>query len=309
MKQNSPAILFIFLFITSCSAVQQFQAVNSYEISMEDSSPKDSTVTKVGTKQDKQGKKASLVSAFFDLDDSLPPQASRVICDGANYKDGMPVIFSHEIDVKSMQAGDFKITTYSGKIGKVHCVTLAPADDYGELRTVLVVGHYGSKKDQPAKVEIVGNLLSIDKSVNFKGTSISVTPLEEGPTIVMAEIIPKNKQELGKKPTVLRFGGGSGCPKGTKQVVNVVWAGGITKPGGDPADDKERVQYKVTVIQKNGSITEVTPFALADLEDGDNNHRLCLDIAGTAKSVFFPAGYVTDPREDLNPDTKIIITK
>lgn len=53
----------------------------------------------------------------------------------------------------------------------------------------------------------------------------------------------------------------------------------------------------------------VTPFALADLGDGDNHHKLCLDVAETPKSVFFPAGHMTDPREDLNPDTHIAITE
>ena len=52
----------------------------------------------------------------------------------------------------------------------------------------------------------------------------------------------------------------------------------------------------------------MTPFAIGDLRDGDNNHKLCLDMAGTPQSVFFPAGYLTDPREDLNLDTTIAIS-
>lgn len=87
--------------------------------------------------------------------------------------------------------------------------------------------------DQPAKVEIVGNLLSIDKSVNFKGASIAPIKLEEGPTTILAEAIPKDRLELGKKATELPWGGGSGCPAGTKQVVNVTWVGGVTKPRED----------------------------------------------------------------------------
>jgi hypothetical protein len=159
------------------------------------------------------------------------------------------------------------------------------------------------------KVEIIGNLLSIDNTLNFKGASIDVIPLEEGPILVWAEIVPESEWELGKAATPLPWGGGSGCPKGTRQVVRVTWAGGITKPGGDEVDDTERLQYRITVLQEDGSTIEVAPFALADLGDGDNNHELCLDVAGAPQSVFFPAGYLTDPREDLNPETTIAISE
>ena len=50
------------------------------------------------------------------------------------------------------------------------------------------------------------------------------------------------------------------------------------------------------------------PFALGNLNDNDNNHDLCLDVEGTPVSVSFPAGYVTDPNGDLNPDTGAEIT-
>ncbi|MDX2093071.1 MAG: hypothetical protein SFX73_34835 [Kofleriaceae bacterium] len=258
---------------------------------------------------DARGREARLRSAFFGLDDAFEGPANKAICEGASGKDGMPIIFSHEIDVSTMQAGDFKVTTASGRVGTVHCVTLAPADDNGELRTALLVGQYGSASDQPSRVEIVGNLLSIDNTVNFKGASIAVTALEEGPTIVLAELLPEDRLELGKQPTELAWGGGSGCPVGTKQVVNVTWAGGVSKPGGGEANDVERVHYKVKIAQPDGSEATVTPFALADLVDGDNNHRLCLDVAGTPTTVFFPKGHLVDPRKDLNPETMMSVTK
>ena len=90
-------------------------------------------------------------------------------------------------------------------------------------------------------------------------------------------------------------------------MVRVTWAGGVTKPGGDEIDDMERIKYQVTLWREDSSTIEVTPFALGDLGDGDNNHKLCLDVVGKPRSVFFPAGYMTDPREDLNPETTIII--
>jgi hypothetical protein len=218
----------------------------------------------------------------------------------------MPVIFSHEVDITTLEPGDFRITTASGAVGSIICLTLAPADDPGELRTALLAGEFGSAQDQPVKVAIIGNVLSLDGSVNFKGASVAVTPLEAGPTMVWAEIVPEAQWELGKQATRLPWGGGSRCPVGTQQAVRVTWSGGVTKPGGrDSADDRERQLYKVTTFRTRGATAEITPFALADLNDGDNNHLLCLDTTDAATSVFFPAGYLIDPRGDLNPDTSI----
>jgi hypothetical protein len=64
---------------------------------------------------------------------------ARVICEGAKGEDEMPVVFSHELDVTTLQAGDFRVVATSGKVVEINCVTLAPANDAGELRTVLIV--------------------------------------------------------------------------------------------------------------------------------------------------------------------------
>ena len=196
----------------------------------------------------------------------------------------------------------------SGAIGDLVCLTLEPANDPGELRTALLAGEFGSIDDQPVTVDIVGNILSLDGTVNFKGASIGVTALEAGPTIVFAENVPESKWELGGEATRLPWGGGSRCPIGTLQVVRVTWSGGVTKPGGSPADDSERALYKVSVSNDSETPADVTPFALADLNDGDNNHLLCLDTTDPAVTVSFPAGYLTDPREDLNPATSSVVT-
>ncbi len=272
---------------------------------MADSTQQDTTTTNVVAFQDASGRPAALLSAFFGLDDALPRVANRGFCREASGKDGMPVIFSHEIDAETMQAGDFRVVAESGAVGEITCVTPAPADDLGETRTILMIGQFGSAKDQPASVEIVGNLLSKDGQLNFRGTRTTVTRLEEGPSMVWAEVVPETQWELGKPATSFPGGGGNGCPVGTEQVVRVTWAGGVTKPGGDEVDDVERAAYRVTMSLGGGKESELAPFAIADLGDGDNNHELCLDRAGVPLSVEFPEGLVTDPREDLNPYTKI----
>ena len=267
-----------------------------------------SLISGVTTERDKTGREATLLSAFYGLDDSLPRMSSQGICSGAAGKDGMPVIFSHEIDVNTLQAGDFRVVSASGAVGEMTCVTPAPANDIGELRTILLVGQFGSADDQPATVEIVGDILSIDGQLTFKGASVGVTQLEAGPEMVWAEVVPESQWELGKEATLRPFGGGDGCPVGTVQVVRVTWAGGVTKPDGGEIDDLERVAYNVTLSDPDtGGEREVVPFALGDLGDGDNNHELCLDQTGVPLRVSFPAGLLTDPAEDLNPASSIDI--
>ena len=308
MKTFLYTFVLLLLIATSCSSLEKAKLIRSYKNPTANSSPVDTTSTDVTANRDRMGRQATLLSAFYGLDDDLPPVANKGIGKGAGGADGMPVIFSHEIDPRTLQPGDFKITTASGKIGEIGWVTLAPADDKGELRTVLFSGHYGSIKDQPVKFEVIGNVLSIDGKLNFKGTSIDIIPLEDGPTMIWAEVVPKEDWDLGKKATALVWGGSSGAPEGTKQVVRVTWVGGVTK-NGEEIDDVERLQYKVTVQQADGSKIEVTPFAIADLGDGDNNHELCLDVTGTPISVYFPAGYLTAPRGDLNPATTITVPR
>lgn len=242
-----------------------------------------------------------ILSAFFGLEDSrrLRIQAS-IACRSLTGKDGMPVITSKEINDKTLDADDFQVTTKSGKVGRVDCVTLRPANEEGEKRTILVVGEYGTADDQPVTVEIVGDLMSLDGGVNFKGAKSGVIPLESGPTMILAETVSPNYWNLG---------GRNNCPReGVKSVVRAVWTGGITKPGGDEIDDKERQLYRVTVKQADGTTTTVTPIAIGDLNDNDNNHELCLGVDGEPLSVFFPAGALTDPRDDLNPDTEITVS-
>ncbi len=298
------------LLFTGCAdtSLQRYAQAIGYERTLDAYSQADTTETDITNVRHTDGHEAGLISAFFGLDNALPERITgRVACEGAGGADGMPVIFSHEVDIKTLEPGDFRVTTVSGAIGEVVCLTLAPADEPGELRTALLAGEYGGIDDQPAIVEIIGNVLSLDGSVNFKGARIKVTALEDGPTIIRAEVVPQSIWDLGANATSLPWGGGNRCPVGTQQVVRATWGGGVTKPGGKPAGDQERALYKITVKSVNQSLRDVTPFALADLNDGDNNHLLCLDTTDPAQSVSFPAGHLTDPREDLNPATSIAV--
>ena len=253
------------------------------------------------------GQSADLLSAFYGLDNALPFLA-RLICRGAPGKDGMPVIFSTQIDHTTLQASDFRVTSASGAIGQMTCVTLLPATDGGELRTVLLVGEFGTAEtDPPVTVEIVGHVHSLDGTLDFQGARIGVTPLARGPSLVMAEIADPTAEDLGLG---LRRTDGDDCPtEGIQQAVRVVWDGGVTLENGDEPGDAERDLYRVTVRASDGTERQITPAALADLGDGDNNHLLCLETTDTPVSVAFPAGVFTDPNDDLNPATVVAVNQ
>lgn len=250
------------------------------------------------------GQSAELLSAFHGLD--ALPRLANVICRGSKGYGGMPVIFSTEIDLNTMQAGDFQVMRASGQPGSMHCVSLLPAVDPGELRTALLIGDLGpSDTDPPIRVDIVGHLHSIDGSLDFKGTSMEVTPLADGPSLIHAEIVRDWTLVGDLGPTRTQ---GSLCPtEGVVQAVRVTWAGGVTLANGDEPGEAERTLYRITVVAGDGTQRDVAPVALADLGDGDNNHMLCMDTTDLPISVFFPAGILTDPNNDLNPATTVSI--
>ena len=296
-------------FVLTDNRFQFFVLALQYEPTMADFSLRDTTVTNVVSKTDRSGREAALLSAFFGLDNRLPYLANLGVCDGAAGLDGMPVVFSHELDLGSLQAGDFEVQSENGRPGSIKCVTLAPADDLGEWRTVLIVGELGSRENKPLTLRIVGNLLSKDHSLNFIETEVDVVPLEDGPSLALAEVVPAAEWDLGRLATKLPWGGGSSCPFGSRQIIRVAWEGGVTLPGGAEVDDEIRRAYSVLVSDDHGVAREIEPFAIGDLGDGDNNHLLCLDVSDPAKEIRFPSGLLTDPNEDLNPETSQLVSR
>lgn len=188
----------------------------------------------------------------------------------------------------------------------MHCVSVLPATDVGELRTVLLIGDLGDPEtDPPVRVEIAGHLHSADRLRDYKGAAVEVTPLVDGPSMVQAVTVSDWAREGGLGPRRTR---GTRCPSdGILQAVRVTWAGGITYVGEGDAETEMRARYRVMVRDADGVMREVMPAALADLGDNDNNHMLCLDTADAVVSVAFPAGMVADPNGDLNPATQVAV--
>lgn len=245
-----------------------------------------------------------LLSAFFGLDNALPAQAAA-LCAGqgpAINQDGLVVVFSHKLDAATLSASDFIVVGTNGDTAVPTCVTLAPADEADESRTVLLIGEFGniSASNPPAQVVVVGDLFTVSSanapSLNAKDARIdSVTALAAGPYLVYARVLPPAEACC------------ECLASGTTQVVQVAWAGGVSNPDGGEVTDTVRRAYTV-VVDSAGIELTVVPSALADTGDGDNYHLLCLNTPHRPLRVSLQANLVVDPNFDLNPYTEITVT-
>jgi len=246
-----------------------------------------------------QQREAKVLSAFFGLDNALPLRAIGLSW-MAPGKDGMPVVFSHEIGPQSLDVSDFKIKTAKGRLLDVDMVTLRPASEAFELRTVLLIGEMGNHPDdEPVEVSIIGDLYARNGQ-NFKGQKIGVTPLVNGPFLSYAEYFKFDD----KYPFVVE-GSGCDCPKEkTKMVVRTVWGGGVRALNGEELGTKELQKFKVD-LQVGKDILQVHPFQIADLQDNDNNIDLCIDKEGIPVKVSVEENTTIDPRDDANDFTSL----
>ncbi len=246
-------------------------------------------------------REAKILSTFFGLDNALP-RTAIALSPKAPGNDGMPVVFSHELNPETLQASDFSIKTAKGNLFQADVVTLRPADEAFELRTILLIGNYGNHPDnEPIEVEIVGDLLA-RSGQNYKGQKVNVTPLEKGPFLSYAEYF-----KIDEAYPYVSEGSGCDCPKEkTNRVVRTVWAGGVRALNGEELGDKELTNFNV--FMQNGTDTlMVHPFQIADIDDNDNNIDLCIKEEGTPVSVSVKANTAIDPRDDTNDFTQINI--
>lgn len=243
-------------------------------------------------------REAKVLTAFFGLD-QLPLQGTLLYLWAAG-KNGMPVVFSQEIDPSTLDNHDFKVTTKNGDQFEAEFVTLKPANEEFELRTVLLIGEYGNHPDNPpVSVEIVNDLMS-RSGQNYLGQNVKVIPLPEGPTISYAEYFTFDDDY-----PYVESGIGCDCPREeTEMVVRAVWAGGVRAVNGKQLGDNELKSFRITLVQGHDTI-KVHPYKLADLRDGDNNTDLCLKEKGVPILVKAEAGIAIDPRDDVNPQTQM----
>ena len=137
---------------------------------------------------------------------------------------------------------------------------------------------------------MVSGHLPLEGGADGLGLAVGVTPLEAGPSIVLAMSYPGGGRDRD-------------CPEGTSQVVEVVWSGGVS-PGPGQTPESHREMYSVTTVAG-----EVKPIALGDVGDNDNYERLCLGTDSPALRVSAAENILQDPRGDLNPPNSLNVAR
>jgi len=241
----------------------------------------------------------TLVSAFFGLDNALP----GLMCNQpGSLLDGMPVNFRFPLDPSSLAETDFEVVDSLGNTHTPGCVFLAPADEDGENRTVLLLGEFGTAStNPPVEVRIVGDLLTAEtfsgesacsEIINLNGlATTNVVPLDAGPSLFFAQRIEGNLNE---------------CTSGT-QTIQVAWNGGVT-PYIDGDAESDLFQYYVGYSDSAGDLIPHVPISIADIEDNDNFHQLCFATSDEIVQVSMVANTVEDPNHDPNAYSEIEVS-
>ena len=213
-----------------------------------------------------QTQNSSILSAYHGLD-QLPLVAS-VLC-GFNVAgdDGMPVVFSTQLNVDSVDPESFLVTRSDGEVVVPNCATLTQPMSL-ELRTVLLTGDFGTFGETPLRVEVTGPLLTIDGESLLGLSTEDITPLEDGPRVVLAERFTRNP------------GLAEECPDGT--------AGPSSSPGrkrDGPRQRRTREDQRLGTLVLLEDGTTVNPVALVD-DDPDNHVLACLAEESPAQRLL-----------------------
>ena len=241
----------------------------------------------------------ALVSAFFGLDNALP----SLLCNQlGSLLDGMPVNFKFPLDASSLSETDFEVVDSLGNKHIPMCALLAPANENGENRTVLLIGEFGTAvTNPPVEVRIVGDLFTTDtfsgesacsEILNLNGiTTTNVIPLADGPSLFFAQKIDGTLNE---------------CSSGT-QTIQVAWNGGITPfISGDTESDL--FQYYIGYSDSSGVLIPHVPISIADINDNDNFHQLCFSTSDEIVKISMMANTVEDPNQDPNLYSEIDVS-
>ena len=231
-----------------------------------------------------------ILSAYHGLD-PLPAQAIIGLCGMApvSGQDGMPVVFSAQINGDTLSPTAFAVEISSGERVTPLCVTLRPALEPLEQRTVLLIGPFSPEDSLPVGIEIMEQLEDVDGNSLVGLRSEEVTALASGPSLVLAERFAPNTSGLDGE-----------CPADTAQALQLTWEGGVTGPAGADLDEAQRTA--ISILLENGN--RVTPLSLGD-DDPDNHVIACVAETSPAVSVSVKAGFFHDPGDDANPETRI----
>jgi len=244
------------------------------------------TLVLLSSEDSSQPHNSSILSAYHGLD-QLPLAASLLCGSNVAGDDGMPVVFSKQLQVDSVAPESFLVIRSDGESVVPNCATLHPADEPLEQRTVLLTGDFGTFGETPLRVEVTGPLLTFDGESLLGVSTEDITPLEDGPRVVLAERFAPDTNGLAGE-----------CPDSTAQVVQLTWAGGVTGPANAALGEDQRLG--TLVLLEDGAT--VNPLALVD-DDPDNHVLACLSEDSPAQWVVVHAGLFHDPGDIANPAT------
>ncbi len=232
---------------------------------------------------------ARILSIYHGLD-PLPPGATRLCgLPPTAGQDGMPVVFSAQINGGTLAATTFAVEISSGQRITPLCATLRPALEPLESRTVLLIGPFSPEDTVPVGVEVVAQLEDTNGNSLVGLKSKQVTSLASGPSLVLAELLmPSTVGLVGE------------CPEESTQAVLLTWEGGVTGPQGATLADAQRLA--ISLLLESGDL--VNPHSLAD-DDRDNHVIACLTESSQATLVRVEAGFFHDPGDDANPETEV----
>jgi hypothetical protein len=241
----------------------------------------------------------TLVSAFFGLDNGLP----SLLCNQpGSLLDGMPVNFKFPLDASSLSETDFEVLDSLGNIHIPMCAVLAPANENGENRTVLLLGEFGTAvTNPPVEVRVVDDLFTIgtllgesacSEIINLNGAyTTNVVPLGDGPSLFFAQKIEDTLNE---------------CTLGI-QTIQVAWNGGIT-PYINGDTESDLFQYYIGYSDSSGILIPHVPISIADINDNDNFHQLCFSTSDEIVKISMMANTVEDPNQDPNLYSEIDVS-
>ena len=101
------------------------------------------TTTEIGDSDTGQLQNPSILSAYHGLD-QLPFPANLLCGFNVAGDDGMPVVFSTQLQVDSVVPESFRVIRSDGESVVPNCATLNPAVEPLEMRTVLLTGDFGT---------------------------------------------------------------------------------------------------------------------------------------------------------------------
>ena len=267
------------------------QVTDTYSVDTDEGMTTDKNQDKSVENDTGQPQNSSILSAYHGLD-QLPRVARRLCGYRVANDDGMPVVFSTQLQVDSVVPESFLVIRSDGESVVPNCATLHPAMEPLEQRTVLLTGDFGTFGETPLRVEVIGPLLTFDGESLLGLSTEDITPLEDGPRVVLVERFAPDTYGLAGE-----------CPVGTFQVVQLTWEGGVTGPANASLGEDQRLG--TMVLLEDGST--VNPLALVD-DDPDNHVLACLAEDSPAQSVVVNAGLFYDPGDIANPATLAEVT-